>query len=46
MTPTINAIGTLMLTISLIAIGLALGLPKLLGRKESGLGVLLGREGA
>lgn len=44
-TPTINAIGTLMLTISLIAIGLALGLPKLLGRKESGLGVLLGREG-
>jgi spermidine/putrescine transport system permease protein/putrescine transport system permease protein len=43
-TPTINAIGTLMLTISVLAIGLAIGLPRLLGRRESGLGVLLGRE--
>jgi spermidine/putrescine transport system permease protein/putrescine transport system permease protein len=45
-TPTINAIGSFMLAISLLAIGLALLLPRLLGRKESGLGVLLGREGA
>ena len=45
-TPTINAIGTLMLTISVFCIGLAVLLPKLLGRRESGLGVLLGREGA
>jgi spermidine/putrescine transport system permease protein len=45
-TPTINAIGTLMLAVSVIAIGLALALPRLLGRRESGLGVLLGREGA
>jgi spermidine/putrescine transport system permease protein/putrescine transport system permease protein len=45
-TPTINAIGTLMLAISVFCIALAVGLPKLLGRRESGLGVLLGREGA
>jgi spermidine/putrescine transport system permease protein len=45
-TPTINAIGSFMLAISLVTIGLALLLPRLLGRKESGLGVLLGREGA
>ncbi|MFL5944889.1 MAG: ABC transporter permease, partial [Gaiellaceae bacterium] len=45
-TPTINAIGTLMLAISVIAIGLALALPRLFGRRESGLGVLLGEEGA
>jgi spermidine/putrescine transport system permease protein/putrescine transport system permease protein len=45
-TPTINAIGSFMLAISLLVIGLALYLPRLLGRKESGLGVLLGREGA
>jgi spermidine/putrescine transport system permease protein/putrescine transport system permease protein len=44
-TPTINAIGTLMLTISVLAIGLAIWLPKLFGRKESGIGVLIGREG-
>jgi spermidine/putrescine transport system permease protein/putrescine transport system permease protein len=43
-TPTINAIGTLMLAISVFCIGLAVLLPKLLGRRESGLGVLLGRE--
>ena len=46
LTPTINAIGTLMLAISVFCIGLAVFLPKLLGRRESGLGVLLGREGA
>ena len=45
-TPTINAIGSFMLAVSLLAIGLALLLPRLLGRRESGLGVLVGREGA
>jgi spermidine/putrescine transport system permease protein len=45
-TPTINAIGSFMLAISVLTVGLALLLPRLLGRKESGLGVLLGREGA
>jgi spermidine/putrescine transport system permease protein len=44
--PTINAIGTFMLIISTLSIGLALLLPRLLGRRESGLKVLLGREGA
>jgi spermidine/putrescine transport system permease protein len=45
-TPTINAIGTFMLTVSALAFALAIFLPRLLGRKESGVGVLLGREGA
>ena len=45
-TPTINAIGTLMLAISTVAIALAIALPRLFGRRESGLGVLLGREAA
>jgi spermidine/putrescine transport system permease protein len=44
--PTINAIGTFMLVISTLSIGLALLLPRLLGRRESGLRVLLGREAA
>jgi spermidine/putrescine transport system permease protein len=44
--PTINAIGTFMLLISTLSIGLALLLPRLLGRRESGLKVLLGRESA
>jgi spermidine/putrescine transport system permease protein len=44
--PTINAIGTFMLVISVVSIGLALLLPRLFGKRESGLGVLLGREGA
>ena len=44
--PTINAIGTFMLVISILSIGLALLLPRLLGRRESGLKVLLGREAA
>jgi spermidine/putrescine transport system permease protein len=43
-TPTINAIGTLMLAISVFCIALAVLLPRLIGRRESGLGVLLGRE--
>lgn len=45
-TPTINAIGATMLALSLFAIGLAVVLPRLFGRRESGLGVLLAREGA
>jgi spermidine/putrescine transport system permease protein/putrescine transport system permease protein len=45
-TPTINAIGSFMLAVSLLTISLAVFLPRLLGRRESGLGVLLGREGA
>jgi spermidine/putrescine transport system permease protein len=45
-TPTINAIGTLMLAISVFCIGLAVLLPRLIGRRESGLGVLLGQEAA
>jgi spermidine/putrescine transport system permease protein len=44
--PTINAIGSFMLVISMLSIGLALLLPRLLGRRESGLKVLLGREAA
>jgi spermidine/putrescine transport system permease protein len=44
--PTINAIGTFMLVISLLSIALALLLPRVFGRRESGLKVLLGREGA
>jgi spermidine/putrescine transport system permease protein len=45
-TPTINAIGSFMLVISVAAAALAVMLPRLLGRRESGMGVLLGREGA
>jgi ABC-type spermidine/putrescine transport system permease subunit II len=41
-TPTINAIGTLMLVVSLATIALALALPRLLGRKGGGL--LIGKE--
>jgi ABC-type spermidine/putrescine transport system permease subunit II len=45
-TPTINAIGTFMLVVSVLTIGLAMTLPRLLGRRESGIGVLLGRQSA
>ena len=45
-TPTINAIGTFMLAVSVLTIGLAIALPRLLGRRESGLRVLMGREAA
>jgi spermidine/putrescine transport system permease protein len=45
-TPTINAIGTMMLAFSALLIGLAIALPRLVGRRESGLGVLVGREAA
>ena len=44
--PTINAIGTFMLVISVLSIALALIIPRLFGRRESGLKVLLGRESA
>ena len=43
--PTINAIGTLMMVVSLSAIGLAVLLPRLFGRRESGLKVLTAGEG-
>ena len=45
-TPTINAIGTLMLAFSALLICIAIALPRLVGRRESGLGVLVGREAA
>ncbi len=44
--PTINAIGTLMMAVSLAAIGLALLIPRMFGRKESGIKVLTGQEGS
>ena len=43
--PTINAIGTLMMVVSLTAIALAVLIPRLFGRKESGIKVLTGQEG-
>jgi ABC-type spermidine/putrescine transport system permease subunit II len=42
--PTINAIGTLMLVVSAAIISLAILLPRLLGRRESGVAVLTGRS--
>lgn len=44
--PTINAVGTLMLLVSLCFIVLAVLLPRLLGRRESGLAVLTGSRTA
>jgi spermidine/putrescine transport system permease protein len=44
--PTINAVGTLMLLVSLFFIALAVLLPRLLGRRESGLAVLTGSRTA
>jgi spermidine/putrescine transport system permease protein len=41
-TPTINAIGTLMLVVSLATIALALALPRLVGRRSGS--ILIGRE--
>jgi spermidine/putrescine transport system permease protein len=43
--PTINAIGTLMMAVSLTAVALAVLIPRTLGRKESGIKVLTGQEG-
>jgi spermidine/putrescine transport system permease protein len=42
--PTINAIGTLMLVVSAAIIAVAILLPRLLGRRESGVAVLTGRS--
>jgi spermidine/putrescine transport system permease protein/putrescine transport system permease protein len=44
--PTINAIGTLMMVVSITAIGLALAIPRLFGRRESGIKVLTAAESA
>ena len=44
--PTINAVGTLMLLVSITLIGLAVLLPRLLGRRESGVAVLTGSRTA
>ncbi len=43
--PTINAIGTMMMVISISAIALAVLIPRLFGRRESGIKVLTGQEG-
>jgi spermidine/putrescine transport system permease protein/putrescine transport system permease protein len=43
--PTINAIGTLMMVVSLTAVVAAVLLPRFFGRKESGIKVLTGQEG-
>ncbi len=43
--PTINAIGTLMMVVSLTAVAAAVMIPRLFGRKESGIKVLTGQEG-
>lgn len=43
--PTINAIGTLMMVVSLTAVVAAVLIPRLFGRKESGIKVLTGQEG-
>jgi spermidine/putrescine transport system permease protein len=45
LSPTINAIGTLMMVVSITAIGLALLIPRLFGRRESGIRVLTAAEG-
>ena len=44
--PSINAIGTLMLVVSAAIIAIAILLPRLLGRRESGVAVLTGRSDA
>jgi spermidine/putrescine transport system permease protein/putrescine transport system permease protein len=43
--PTINAIGTLMMAVSITAVLLAVIVPRVFGRKESGIKVLTGQEG-
>ncbi len=45
LSPTINAIGTLMMVVSLSTIALAVLLPRLFGRRESGFKVLTAGEG-
>jgi spermidine/putrescine transport system permease protein len=44
--PSINALGTLMLVVSAAIIAIAILLPRLLGRRESGVAVLTGRSTA
>ena len=44
--PTINAVGTVMLLVSVVFIVLAVALPRLLGRRESGFAVLTGSRTA
>ncbi|MCB0828169.1 MAG: ABC transporter permease [Solirubrobacterales bacterium] len=43
--PTINAIGTLMMVVSISAVALAVMIPRFFGRRESGVKVLTGAEG-
>ena len=43
--PTINAIGTLMMAVSIAAVIAAVLIPRFFGRKESGIKVLTGQEG-
>ena len=43
--PTINAIGTLMMVVSITAVIAAVLIPRFFGRKESGIKVLTGQEG-
>jgi spermidine/putrescine transport system permease protein len=45
LSPTINAIGTLMMVVSLTTIAIAVMLPRLFGRRESGFNVLTAGEG-
>ncbi len=45
LSPTINAIGTLMMVVSLTTIALAVAIPRLFGRRESGFKVLTASEG-
>ncbi|HMU28253.1 MAG TPA: ABC transporter permease [Solirubrobacterales bacterium] len=42
--PTINAVGTLMMVVSISAVALAVLIPRLFGRRESGVKVLTGAE--
>lgn len=45
LSPTINAIGTLMMVVSLTTIALAVAIPRMFGRRESGFKVLTAGEG-
>jgi spermidine/putrescine transport system permease protein/putrescine transport system permease protein len=43
--PTINAVGTVMMVVSISAVALAVMIPRLFGRRESGVKVLTGAKG-
>lgn len=43
--PTINAVGTVMMVVSISAVGLAVLIPRLFGRRDSGVKVLTGTKG-